>query len=78
MSKHVTLVALNDYKISVPNEDFKKYKPIIAIKQDGEFMSVRDKGPFWLIYPLSSKPDINNTDFHAKMIWQIRDIHLSR
>jgi len=78
MSKHVTLVALNDYKISVPNEDFEKYKPIIAIKQDGEFMSVRDKGPFWLIYPLSSKPDINNTDFHAKMIWQIRDIHLSR
>jgi hypothetical protein len=29
-----------------------------------------------LIYPLSSTPDIDNTDFHAKMIWQIRDIHL--
>ncbi|CAK2335628.1 hypothetical protein VCRA2119O147_300047 [Vibrio crassostreae] len=39
-------------------------------------MSVRDKGPYWLIYPLSSTPDIDNTDFHAKMIWQIRDIHL--
>ena len=72
----VTIVALNDYKVVVPQEDFYNYQPIIAIKQNGEFMSVRDKGPYWLIYPLSSKPDINRTDFHAKMIWQIRDILL--
>ena len=76
IASQVTFVALNDYKIAVPKEDFYDYQPIIAIKQDGEFMSVRDKGPYWLIYPLSTRPDINNTDFHAKMIWQIRDIHL--
>ncbi|MDA0151422.1 hypothetical protein OH460_03780 [Vibrio sp. Makdt] len=76
ISPLVTIVALNDYKVAVPKEDFDDYQPIIAIKQNGEFMSVRDKGPYWLIYPLSSQPDINNTDFHAKMIWQIRDIHL--
>lgn len=76
LSPLVTIVALNDYKVAVPKEDFDDYQPIIAIKQNGEFMSVRDKGPYWLIYPLSSQPDINNTDFHAKMIWQIRDIHL--
>ncbi|PML49306.1 hypothetical protein BCT35_13415 [Vibrio lentus] len=76
ISSQVTFVALNDYKIAVPKEDFYDYQPIIAIKQNGQFMSVRDKGPYWLIYPLSSTPDIDNTDFHAKMIWQIRDIHL--
>ena len=76
MASQVTFVALNDYKIAVPKEDFDDYQPIIAIKQNGQFMSVREKGPYWLIYPLSSTPDIDNTDFHAKMIWQIRDIHL--
>ncbi|MCG9542484.1 hypothetical protein L1D37_01685 [Vibrio sp. Isolate33] len=76
VSAQVTFVALNDYKVAVPKEDFYDYQPIIAIKQNGEFMSVRDKGPYWLIYPLSTRPDIDNTDFHAKMIWQIRDIHL--
>ncbi|MFA0056772.1 MULTISPECIES: hypothetical protein [Vibrio] len=76
ISSQVTFVALNDYKIAVPKEDFDDYHPIIAIKQDGKFMSVRDKGPYWLIYPLTSTPDIDNTDFHGKMIWQIRDIHL--
>ncbi|MEZ8815384.1 hypothetical protein AB4401_09110 [Vibrio cyclitrophicus] len=72
----VTFVALNDYKIAVPKEDFLDYQPIIAIKQNGKLMSVRDKGPYWLVYPLSSNPEIDSTDFHAKMIWQIRDIHL--
>ncbi|MEZ8020918.1 hypothetical protein AB4393_13965 [Vibrio splendidus] len=76
ISSQVTFVALNDYKIAVPREDFDVYQPVIAIKQNGKLMSVRDKGPYWLIYPLSSNPEINTTDFHAKMIWQIRDIHL--
>ncbi|MEZ9699285.1 hypothetical protein AB4455_22455 [Vibrio sp. 10N.261.46.E12] len=76
ISSQVTFVALNDYKIAVPKEDFDNYEPIIAIKKNGEFMSVREKGPYWLIYPLSANPETNIPDFHAKMIWQIRDIHL--
>lgn len=72
----VTIVALNDYKVAIPKEDFCDHQPIIAVKRNGQFMPVREKGPYWLIYPLSSKPEINNTDFHAKMIWQIRDIRL--
>ncbi|MFM2607774.1 hypothetical protein AAFX30_09120 [Vibrio chagasii] len=76
VSPIVTFIALNDYKVSIPKEDFYDHQPIIAIKQDGEFMSVRDKGPYWLIYPLSSSPELDNTDIHSKMIWQIRDIHL--
>ncbi|MDN3702224.1 hypothetical protein ACFFUO_07630 [Vibrio artabrorum] len=76
ISPKVIFVALNDYKVAVPQDDFFDYQPIIAIKQNGKFMSVREKGPYWLIYPISSNPDINNADFYAKMIWQIRDIHL--
>ncbi|KAA8679785.1 hypothetical protein [Vibrio gigantis] len=76
ISPKVTFVALNDYKIAVPKEDFDTYEPIIAIKKNGEFMSVREKGPYWLIYPLSANPETDTPDFHAKMIWQIRDIHL--
>ncbi|OEF94741.1 hypothetical protein [Vibrio splendidus] len=76
ISSQVTFVALNDYKIAVPKEDFDTYEPIIAIKKNGELMSVREKGPFWLIYPISANPETNTPDFHAKMIWQIRDIHL--
>ncbi|MCC8256582.1 putative pterin-binding protein [Vibrio campbellii] len=75
INKQVTFVALNDYKISIPKEDFLEYQPIIAIKENRKLMSIRKKGPYWLIYPLSTHPEINNTDFHAKMIWQIKDVY---
>lgn len=76
VSSSVTFVALNNYKITIPKSDFYDYQPVIAIKQNGAFMSIRDKGPYWLIYPLSDRPDINNASFHTKMIWQLRDIYL--
>ncbi len=41
----VTAVALNDYVSSLPMEDFKKFKVIPAMKRDGNYMAVRDKGP---------------------------------
>ena len=73
--KQVTFIALNDYKISVPKEDFSEYEPVIAIKENGKLMSIREKGPYWLIFPVSTHPEIDNTDYHAKMIWQIKEVH---
>ncbi|MGR5117788.1 hypothetical protein ACPV5L_19565 [Vibrio astriarenae] len=75
MPEQITFVALNDYKVTVPSEDFTTIKPVFAIYKDGEAMSVRDKGPYWLVYPLSDRPEINEPDTHAKMIWQIKEIH---
>ncbi len=76
MPQQVTFVALNNYKVSVQKDDFLRYKPIIAFKKDGQFMSVRKKGPYWLIFPLSENKEIDNTSYHAKMIWQIKEIKL--
>lgn len=72
--KTMTFVALNDYQIEVVVEDIENYQPIIANRKNGKIMTVRDKGPFWLIFPLSQYPEINNTDYHAKMIWQLKEI----
>src|SRR5438105_3226252 len=42
--KTVTAVALNDYSSEIPIDDFSKYHPILAIKRNGEYMPVSDKG----------------------------------
>ncbi|PMH43774.1 hypothetical protein BCU68_13060 [Vibrio sp. 10N.286.49.B3] len=70
----ITLIALNDYQVSVPREDILEYSPIIAIKKNGQFMSVRDKGPYWLIFPLSEYKEIDTMYYREKMIWQIKEI----
>jgi hypothetical protein len=66
-----TFFALNEYQVQIPTSDFEKYDVLLAYKRDGQYMRVRDKGPLWVIYPLDQHPEINNTETHAKMIWQV-------
>lgn len=50
-------VALNDYAIDIPVSDAVEGGPILAYSMDGKPMSVRDKGPLWIVYPYDANPD---------------------
>lgn len=67
--------ALNDYEMSVPAEDWEQLGAILAIRRNGELMPIKDKGPFWVMYPISSNPDKLDTQFyHGRMVWQVKYI----
>jgi hypothetical protein len=68
------VTALNDYKAQLPADDGVKYGAILARKIDGKTMSVRDKGPLFLIYPFDSRPELRNDIYYGRSIWQIRTI----
>ncbi len=73
------LRALNDYAADIDLSDIEKYQPIVAYWQDGKPMRVRDKGPFWLIYPQSSFPkELNIERYHSQMVWQLKQIHIAK
>ena len=67
----VLAVALNDYSSEIPVSDFAKYHPILAIKRNGEYMPVTDKGPFFVIYPFDSNPELQSRQFYARAVWQV-------
>lgn len=69
------LQALNDYSITVPSEDWANYDVVLATRVDGERMRIRDRGPFWLIYPLDSDEELQTQRYHARMIWQVKRIY---
>lgn len=73
----VTLTALNDYAIAIPMSDVTEHKLLLAMTADGVAMSVREKGPLWLLYPLGDEPGLNVPEYHARMIWQVRSIAVS-
>src|SRR3712207_1059697 len=58
--ERVQAIALNDYSSEIPIEDFEKYQVILALKRDGEYMPVRDKGPLFVIYPYDSDPELKS------------------
>jgi hypothetical protein len=67
----VVAVALNDYSSEIPIEDFAKYKTILALKRDGQYMPVRDKGPLFVIYPYDSQPELKSHKFYSRSVWQV-------
>lgn len=73
----ITLVALNDYKVSGSLEELLKLDAIVATRRDARVMSVRDRGPFWVILPLSERPELDNEHFHRYMIWQLSRIEVN-
>jgi hypothetical protein len=70
----VVVTALNDYTTEIPMEDFAKYKVILAIKRNGEYMPVRDKGPLFIIYPYDSDPELKSQTYYARSAWQVAKI----
>lgn len=72
----VILTALNDYTVEVPVSDAVKGGPIIAYRINGEPISVRDKGPFWLVYPYDNRPEYRSETIYSRSIWQIAQIEL--
>lgn len=63
--------ALNDYTVDVPFADAVDNGPILAIEADGKPLSVRDKGPIWLLYPFDSDAQYQTEVIYARSIWQI-------
>ncbi|WP_342777524.1 oxidoreductase [Rubellimicrobium roseum] len=63
--------ALNDYAVEIPVSDAIKGGPVVAFDVDSAPMSVRDKGPLWLIYPFDANPDYRSEVIYSRSIWQL-------
>jgi hypothetical protein len=73
----VTLTALNDYSIRMPLADAMVDGPLLAFLMNGEPMSVRDKGPVWLVYPYDADAAFRTEQIYAWSIWQLDRIEVS-
>ena len=70
----VTAVALNDYSTEIPVADFERYDVLLALKRDGEYMPVRDKGPLFIVYPFDSAPELHAQKFYNRSAWQLAQL----
>jgi hypothetical protein len=63
--------ALNDYTTEIPMDDFKRFRVILAMKRNGEYMSVRDKGPLFIVYPYDSDAELQSQLYYKRSAWQV-------
>ena len=67
----ILLTAINEYQISVPASDFFNYDVVLATRMNGTVLSRRDKGPIWLMYPISDHSELQDSSVNSKLIWQL-------
>ena len=63
--------AINDYSVEIPVSDAVAGGPIVAYRMDGEPMSVRDKGPLWVVYPYDDVREYRSEVIYSRSIWQL-------
>ena len=68
--------ALNDYWVEIPVADFDDPRVIAAWSVDGRQLTVRDKGPLWIIYPWSHEARYQTGLYDSRSIWQLNHLQV--
>ncbi len=69
--------ALNDYTTEIPMEDFEKFNVVLAMKRDGQYMAVSDKGPLFIVYPFDANPELKTQKYYGRSAWQVARMTVS-
>ena len=74
--QEIRATALNDYSVVLPVADAMEHNVILATRADGQTLSVRDKGPVFVIYPFDAEPSLKQTTYYERSIWQLRRLQI--
>lgn len=72
----ITGIAINDYVAPLPFEDVERYDVLLAAVMNGVEMTVRDRGPLWIIYPREDHPELQDPQYNDRFVWQLREINV--
>jgi hypothetical protein len=68
--------ALNDYRVDIPADDVQRYDVLLARLLDDKPMSVRDKGPLFIIYPFDTQNSLRRALYYTRCAWQLKAIDI--
>jgi len=67
----ITARALNDYAADIPAADAGAFGVVLATRLNGKTLSVRDKGPIFIVYPYDADPKLQHDLYYSRSVWQV-------
>lgn len=67
----VQAIALNDYSTEIPVADFARWGVVLALKRDGSYLTIRDKGPLFIVYPYDTNAELRSPRYYGRSAWQV-------
>lgn len=69
--------ALNDYAVSMPISEIVAAEAFLATRLNDAPIPVRQRGPFWVVFPWSQRPELDNATIRHRSIWQLTRIRIT-
>lgn len=63
--------AINDYVVEIPLTDAVEGGALVAYRLNGDTMSIREKGPLWIVYPYDADAKYRTEVIYSRSIWQL-------
>jgi hypothetical protein len=70
----ITAKALNDYTVAFPLSDAIRFDVLVALYQDGQRLTIIDKGPYWIVYPRDSVAELQDPRYDHRWAWQLHEL----
>lgn len=70
-------VALNDYAVTMPIAEIVAADAFLATHQDDAPIPVRLRGPFWIVFPWSLRPELDTASNRHRAVWQLQRIGIT-
>jgi hypothetical protein len=74
----VNAIAVNNYSVPIPVSDAVAGGPLLAFEVNGAPMSVRDKGPLWIVYPYDANVQYQSETIYSRSIWQLNRLQIAQ
>ena len=72
----IKVLAIDNFSAKISAQEIKDYPIMIAYLRNGKQMKIRHKGPLWVIYPLDQYPQLKQSVYHDRMVWQLDKIQV--
>lgn len=76
-SDEIIATGLDDYHFTITDMDLDYYPVLIAYRQNGETISVRNLGPLRIIMPFDDYPELQTSLNESRSVWQLVKLELN-
>ena len=67
--------ALDDFQNTIPVSDL-EYGVLLAMRMDGQPLTLRTKGPLWIVYPRDTYAALNDVRYDSRWVWQLKSLRV--
>jgi hypothetical protein len=66
--------AFDDYSVTIPRADLTDLGLLFVTRLNGKKLTLREKGPIFVIYPFDDHPMLKSDLYYGRSIWQLKKI----